>query len=69
MLVVVGCGEKKPEQAANKYVIRFNKGEMPPVDGFWSLTVYNGEYFFVENPLNRYNVSSRSKFKPNPNGR
>ena len=58
----------KPYSGANKYVMHFNKGEMPPVDGFWSLTMYNGEYFFVENPLNRYNVSSRSKFKTNSDG-
>jgi len=60
--------DSKPYSGANKYVMHFNKGEMPPVDGFWSLTMYNGEYFFVENPLNRYNVSSRSKFTPNPDG-
>ena len=30
--------------------------------------MYNAEYFFVANPLNRYNVSSRSKFKPNSDG-
>jgi hypothetical protein len=60
--------EGKPYSGANKYVMHFNKGEMPPADGFWSLTMYNGEYFFVDNPLNRYNVSSRSKFKPNADG-
>ena len=58
----------KPYSGANKYVMHFDKGEMPPVDGFWSLTMYNGEYFFVDNPLNRYTVSSRSKFKPNADG-
>jgi len=58
----------KPYSGANKYVMHFNKGEMPPVDGFWSLTMYNGEYFFVDNSLNRYNVSSRSKFQPNADG-
>ena len=26
---------------ANKYVMHFEKGNMPPVDGFWSLTMYN----------------------------
>jgi len=58
----------KPYNGANKYVMHFDKGAMPPVDGFWSLTMYNGEFFFVDNPLNRYNVSSRSKFKTNPDG-
>ena len=53
---------------ANKYVLHFNKGEMPPVDGFWSVTMYNARYFFVANPLNRYGVSARDKLKSNPDG-
>lgn len=60
--------EGKPYSGASKYVMHFNKGEMPPVDGFWSLTMYNAEFFFVDNPLNRYTVSSRSKFKTNADG-
>jgi hypothetical protein len=60
--------EGKPHSGANKYVMHFNKGEMPPVDGFWSLTMYNAEYFVAANPLKRYNVSSRSKFKTNKDG-
>jgi hypothetical protein len=60
--------EGKPYSGANKYVVHFEKGQMPPVDGFWSMTMYNAEYFFVDNPLNRYNVSSRSKFKTNADG-
>jgi hypothetical protein len=53
---------------AGNYVMHFNKGEMPPVNGFWSLTMYDAQYFFVGNPLNRYNVSSRNKFKTNADG-
>jgi len=58
----------KPYDGANKYYLHFDKGQMPPVDGFWSLTMYNAEYFFVANPLNRYNVGSRNKFKENADG-
>jgi len=58
----------KPYDGANRYVIHFNKGEMPPVNGFWSLTMYDADYFFVQNPLNRYALSSRSKFKTNKDG-
>jgi hypothetical protein len=53
---------------ANKYVLHFDKGQMPPVDGFWSVTMYNAQYFFVDNPLNRYNVSQRNKFTTNADG-
>jgi hypothetical protein len=52
----------------DKYVLHFDKGQMPPVDGFWSITMYNAQYFFVDNPLNRYNVSQRNKFMTNADG-
>ena len=48
--------------------MHLNKGEMPPVDGFWSLTMYNAEFFFVPNKLNRYTLSQRNKLKANPDG-
>ncbi|WP_369130555.1 DUF1254 domain-containing protein [Desulforhopalus vacuolatus] len=60
--------EGKPYTGANKYVMHFNKGEMPPVNGFWSLTMYNAEYFFVANPLNRYTLSARNHLKENADG-
>ncbi len=58
----------KPYSGANKYVMRFPKGEAPPVNGFWSLTMYNAEYFFVANPLNKYTVSPRNALKYNADG-
>ena len=58
----------KPYDGADKYVMHFDNGGMPPVDGFWSLTMYDAEYFFVPNKLNRYTLSSRNKFKPNKDG-
>lgn len=61
-------GDGKPYDGANRYVMHFPKGQTPPAKGFWSLTMYDGAYFFVENPLNRYTVSSRSDFKYNDDG-
>lgn len=58
----------KPYSSANKYVMHFDKGQMPPVNGFWSLTMYDAQYFFVANPLNRYTLSARNKFKKNADG-
>jgi hypothetical protein len=58
----------KPYSGANKYVMHFDKGKLPPVNGFWSLTMYNAQYFFVDNPLNRYNLSARNKLKQNADG-
>ncbi len=48
--------------------MRFPKGQLPPVEGFWSLTMYDANYFFVANPLNRYSISARQKLKANPDG-
>jgi hypothetical protein len=58
----------KPYEGANKYVVRFPKGQMPPAKAFWSITMYDADYFFVDNSINRYTVSSRSALKPNPDG-
>jgi hypothetical protein len=53
---------------SKKYVMHFNKGDLPPVNGFWSLTMYDASYFFVPNPLNRYTLSQRNKFITNADG-
>jgi hypothetical protein len=58
----------KPYSGANKYVLHFPKGQTPPAQAFWSLTMYNGDYFFVDNPLNKYTVSPRNNLKTNDDG-
>jgi len=58
----------KKYSGSNKYVAHFKKGEMPPANAFWSITMYDKDYFFVPNPINRYTVSSRNKFKTNADG-
>ncbi len=58
----------KPYSGANKYVTRFDKGKLPPAEGFWSMTMYDANYFFVNNPLNRYTISARNKLKQNADG-
>jgi len=52
----------------NRYVVHFAKDQLPPVKDFWSLTIYNHQYFFVNNPLNRYMVSPRDHLTYNPDG-
>ena len=54
--------------ASKKYIMHFDKGDLPPVNGFWSLTMYDKDYFFVANPLNRYTLSQRNKLITNPDG-
>jgi hypothetical protein len=58
----------KPYEGTSKYVMHFDKGMLPPVDGFWSLTMYDADYFFVANKLNRYTLSQRNKLKVNKDG-
>jgi hypothetical protein len=58
----------QPYDGAHKYVMHFDKGQTPPAQAFWSLTMYDDQYFFVANPLNRYTLSSRSQFKQNQDG-
>ncbi|HTK01519.1 MAG TPA: DUF1254 domain-containing protein [Bordetella sp.] len=61
-------GEGKPLDGSNKYVIRFEKGEMPPAHAFWSITLYDPDGFQVANDLNRFAVSSWMPFKYNADG-
>jgi hypothetical protein len=55
-----------PLNGANKYVVHFDKGQTPPVNAFWSLTMYNAKQGFVANPINRYAIGDRDKMKFNP---
>jgi hypothetical protein len=58
----------KPLDGANKYTIHFDKGATPPVNAFWSITLYDSEGFQVANELNRFAVSSWMPFKTNGDG-
>ena len=58
----------KPLTGAHRYVVHFARGQTPPVKGFWSLTMYNADYFFVANPQSRHAVGSRSPFELNEDG-
>jgi hypothetical protein len=51
----------KQLNGSDTYAITFAKGEVPPVKGFWSLTLYNAEHFFNPNPLNRYSLGTKNK--------
>lgn len=47
---------------SKRYRIRFSKGQLPPVDGFWSITAYTAQGVQLsENPIHRYNIGDRTK--------
>ena len=48
----------KPLNGANRYVLHFDQGQTPPVNAFWSVTLYDSASFFVANAIDRYAISS-----------
>lgn len=52
-----------------RYTVTFTKGALPPVKGFWSLTLYNEQHFFAPNDLGRYSIGTKNKsLRPNADG-
>lgn len=45
----------------NKYTIHYEKEELPPVNAFWSLTMYNEKNFLAKNPINRFAIGDRTE--------
>lgn len=46
---------------AHRYTVTFAKGSTPPVNGFWSLSIYNEHHFFFKNAINRFSVGTKNK--------
>ena len=63
-------GSGKVLNGASSYVMHFTKADIPPIHprGFWSITLYDKEYFLVSNSINRYSLSPRDQLQPNPDG-
>jgi len=53
---------------ANRYTLHFDRGLTPPVNAFWSVTMYDSQSFFVDNPINRYAISSWMPLGQNGDG-
>ncbi|WP_243438188.1 DUF1254 domain-containing protein [Fundidesulfovibrio soli] len=84
LITAIGLGANRPQDAVyptsegpnalesynggKNYVMHFEKGQLPPAEGFWSLTMYDKDYFFVKNPINRQSISARQNLKPNADG-
>ncbi|MNV88725.1 hypothetical protein D3C71_1829510 [compost metagenome] len=58
----------RPFDGGSRYVLHFEKGQLPPVKAFWSLTLYNNKQAFVSNPIQRYALGSRDRLRYNRDG-
>lgn len=58
----------QPLTGTNRYVLRFAKGKLPPVNAFWSVTLYDAEGFVIENPILRYQIGTYDNLKLDPDG-
>jgi hypothetical protein len=84
IVAMVGLGANQPDDAIyplgisdadgkqvtgdGKYVLHFSKNELPPVDAFWSLTMYDAEGYQVANSINRFAIGDRDALKFNADG-
>ena len=58
----------QPLVGTNTYAVHFLKGATPPVNGFWSITMYDPAFFFVPNALGKQSMSIRNGLKYNADG-
>ncbi|WP_437785773.1 DUF1254 domain-containing protein [Sorangium sp. So ce1097] len=64
----LGDASGQPLDGANRYTLRFAAGETPPVNAFWSVTMYDMQGFAVANPLKRYSLGSMHDMVTAPDG-
>jgi hypothetical protein len=61
--------DNQPLSGANKYVLHFNKEEIPPVAVFWNMAMYDEKELFIENDFKRYSIGSTTDgLKTNADG-
>jgi len=84
IVAMVGLGANSPEDAIyplnlgdsagdpvlgdRRYVLHFDAAELPPVNAFWSVTMYDSEGFQVPNALNRFALGDRDPLQYNEDG-
>ncbi|WEK46243.1 MAG: DUF1254 domain-containing protein [Candidatus Andeanibacterium colombiense] len=51
----------QPLDGSKRYRLRFAKGQTPAVDAFWSLILYDKNFFLFDNPDSRYSFNDRSE--------
>jgi hypothetical protein len=84
IVAMVGLGANPPEDAVyplnvadshgrpvtgdHDYVLQFAEDELPPVEAFWSVTMYDAEGFQAANPIDRFAIGDRDQLTYNPDG-
>lgn len=66
--LLVADADGDPVHGETDYVLHFDADEMPPVDAFWSISMYDAEGFQVANELNRFAIGDRDPLAYNPDG-
>ena len=64
----IGDETGRPLDGTSNYTIHFDEAALPPVDAFWSITLYDQEGYQVANSLDRFALSSWMPFAYNPDG-
>ena len=58
---LVNDSNGEPLRDDRRYVLRFTKDQIPPVNAFWSITLYGPDMNFVANPIDRYSIGDRTQ--------
>jgi hypothetical protein len=66
--VLIVDGDGNPVSGEHDYVLHFDAHELPPVDAFWSVTMYDAQGFQVANVLDRYAIGDRDPIRYNADG-
>lgn len=51
---------QQPLDGRRNYVMQFEAGDLPPVDAFWSVTLYDGDRFLFGNEIRRHSIGDRT---------
>jgi hypothetical protein len=57
-----------PLNGSDMFEITFAKGQLPPVNAFWSITLYNAKNYFAANPIHRFAIGDRDPLRFNSDG-
>ena len=66
--LLLADADGQPVTGENRYVLHFEKAELPPANAFWSVTMYDEPGFAVPNAINRFAIGDRDDLKYNADG-